>query len=86
MSSHLLDLAQATSELDSEVKLDEDDLKALREMDSGEQVAEEEEGVGVAPVWAGAAMILFVPIFIAAQAAYFALPVTYPVATACLGR
>lgn len=35
----------------------------------------------VAPIWAGIAMILFVPLFITAQAAYVAIEVTYPAAT-----
>lgn len=38
----------------------------------------------VAPVWAGLALIAFVPVFITAQAAYVAIEVTYPLAAGCL--
>ena len=38
----------------------------------------------VAPVWAGAAIIAWVPVFITAQAGYQWLEVTYPVANLLL--
>ncbi len=38
----------------------------------------------VGPRWAGVALLLFVPFFIMAQAAYVALPLTYAVATGLL--
>jgi hypothetical protein len=38
----------------------------------------------VAPTWAGAALIAFVPIFVMAQAGYVAIRVTYPIANALL--
>ena len=38
----------------------------------------------VAPIWAGIALIAFVPVFITAQAAYVAIEVTYPLAITLL--